>query len=134
MQQCGGKDKAVTFIEQQNAAEHASRLAAAKVSSVKNVECDWVIIGACFFPSSFNGPSLICCKVAGCKVLIHHACQAEWENGGPGWEAGPCNKFCVAHHPAAKPYAVVERPVARATRAMMMLFLKKLSQHPLQGA
>jgi hypothetical protein len=40
--------------------------------------------------------------VSGCNLLIHHACQAEWENGGPGREAGGCDKFCVGHHPAAQ--------------------------------
>ncbi len=72
------RKKVMAFIEQQNAAEQASRLAAAKqVVSVKNVDCDWVKIGACLFASVTNGPSLICCQVAGCKELIHHACQAE---------------------------------------------------------
>jgi hypothetical protein len=38
----------------------------------------------------------------GCNLLIHHACQAEWENGGPGRETGGCNKFCIGHHPLAQ--------------------------------
>jgi hypothetical protein len=40
--------------------------------------------------------------VSGCNLLIHHACQGEWENWGLGRETGRCNKFCIGHHPAAQ--------------------------------
>jgi hypothetical protein len=40
--------------------------------------------------------------VSGGNLLIHHACQAEWENEGLGQEMGGCNKFCIGHHPAAQ--------------------------------
>ncbi len=122
------RKKVLTFIEEQNAAEQASRLEAAKLSSVKNIKCDWLTVGACLFASASNG--LICCQVAGCKVLIHHACRAEWESGGPGQETGGCNKFCVGHHPTAKLFAVVERPVARATRASMNVILNEAQPAP----
>jgi hypothetical protein len=85
--------KLLTFIVEQSAAAQASRLEAGKLSSVKNTECDWLSVGACLFDSALNGPSLIPCQVSGCNVLIHHACQAEWENGGPGRETGGCNKL-----------------------------------------
>jgi hypothetical protein len=52
-------------------------------------------------------------------MLIHHACQAEWENGGPGREMGGCDKFCVGCHPVAKLLAVPERQVAGATSELM---------------
>ncbi len=53
--------------------------------------------------------------MSGCNLLIHHACQAELENGGPGRETGGCNKFCAGHHSAAKLLAVPESHVAGAT-------------------
>ncbi len=56
--------------------------------------------------------------LAGYYVLIHHACQAEWENGEPCQETQGCNKFCVRHHPAAKLLAVLERPVAGKTSVL----------------
>jgi hypothetical protein len=65
-------------------------------------KCDWLSVGACVLNSAFNGPSLVPCQVSGCNLLIHHACQAEWENGLPGQEMGGCDKFCVGHHPAAQ--------------------------------
>jgi hypothetical protein len=75
-----------------------------KVSDSTSVQsnCDWLSVGACVFSSAFNGPSFVTCQVSGCNLLIHHACQAEWENGGPGQEMGGCNKICVGHHPAAQ--------------------------------
>jgi hypothetical protein len=63
---------------------------------------DWLSVGACVFNSAFHGPSLVSCQVSGCNLLIHHVCQAEWENGGPGQEMGGCNKFCIGHYPAAQ--------------------------------
>ncbi len=54
-----------------------------------------------------------------CNLLIHHACQAEWENGGQGQETGGCNKVCVGHHPAAKLLAVPERQVAGESSELM---------------
>jgi hypothetical protein len=75
-----------------------------KVSGSTSVQsnCDWLSVGACVFNSAFNGPSLVSCQVSGCNLLIHHACKAEWENGGPGQEMGGFNKFCVGHHPSAQ--------------------------------
>ncbi len=117
-----------TFIEEQSAADHASSLAAGKLSSVKNIKCDWLSVGACLFDSVLNAPSLISCQVSGCNLLIHHACQAEWENGGPGQEMGGCNKFCVGHHPAAKLLAVPERHVAGANSELMESILNEVQQ------
>jgi hypothetical protein len=71
------RNKLLTFIEEQSAAEHASSLAAGKFSSVKNTKCDWFLVGACLFDSAFIAPSLISCQVTSCNLLIHHACQAE---------------------------------------------------------
>ncbi len=84
-----------------------------KVSGSTSVlaKCDWLSVGACVFNSAFNGPSLVLCQVSGCILLIHHACQAEWENGGPGRETGGGNKFCIGHHPVAKFLAVPEKQV-----------------------
>jgi hypothetical protein len=92
-----------------------------KVSSSTSVlaKCDWLSVDACVFNSAFNGPSLISCQVSGCNLLIHHACQAEWEDGGPGQEMGGCVKLCVGHHPFAKLLAVSERQVAGATSELM---------------
>jgi hypothetical protein len=75
-----------------------------KVSGSTSVlaKCDWLSVGACVFNSAFNGPSSVPCQVSSCNLLIHHACQAEWENGGPGRETGGCNKFCIGHPPAAQ--------------------------------
>ncbi len=41
------RQKVLSFIKQQNATEQAARFAAAKISSLKNVNCNWVKIGAC---------------------------------------------------------------------------------------
>jgi hypothetical protein len=57
--------------------------------------------------------------VSGCNLLIHHACQVEWENRGLCQETGGCDKFCVGHYPAAKLLAVPERQVAGATTELM---------------
>ncbi len=75
-----------------------------KVSGSTSVlaQCDWLSVGACVFNSALNGPSLVPWQVFGCNLLIHHACQVEWENGGPGRETRGCNKFCVGHHPLAQ--------------------------------
>jgi hypothetical protein len=108
----------------------ASRLATAKLSSVKNNKCDWITVVACLFDSASNRPSLISCQVSGCNVLIHHACQAKWENGGPGQKTGGCNTFCIGLHPAAKLLAFPERPVAGATSALMNLILNEAQQAP----
>ncbi len=122
--------KLLTFIEEQSAAKQACSLAAGKLSSVKKKsECDWLSVGACLFDSALNGPSLISCQVSGYNVLIHHACQVEWENGGPGQEMGGCNKFCIGHHPAAKLLAVPDRHVAGATSELM----KSISNGVQQG-
>ncbi len=92
-----------------------------KVSGSASVlaKCDWLSVGACVFNSAFDGPSLVSCQVSGCNLLIHHACQAEWENGGIGWETRGCNKFCIGHHPAAKRLAFPEREVVGATSELM---------------
>jgi hypothetical protein len=68
-------------------------------ASKKNREGLWQY---CIFNSASNGPSLVPCQVFGCNLLIHHACQAEWEKGGPGQETGGCDKFCAGHHPFAQ--------------------------------
>jgi hypothetical protein len=52
--------------------------------------------------------------VNGCNEKLHHACQCEWESGGPGQDSDECDKFCVAYHPAAKLFAVVAKPSTRA--------------------
>jgi hypothetical protein len=122
------RNKLLTFIEEQSAAEHASSLSAGKLSSVKNTKCDWLSVGACLFDSALNGPSLISCQVSGCNLLIHHACQAEWVNGGPGRETGGCNKFCVGHHPAANLLAVPGRHMAGATSELMKSILNEIQQ------
>jgi hypothetical protein len=119
------RQKMLSFNKQQNAAEQTGRLAAAKTLLFNNVNCNWVEIGACLFPSGSNGPNLICCQAAGCKELIHHACQTEWENGGSGRETGGCNKFYVGHHPAANHFADVVKPMNRTTRAMTKAFSKE---------
>ncbi len=67
-------------------------------------------------------------------MLIHHACQAEWENGGLGRETGGCDNFFVGHHPAAKLAAVVEKPVTRATRASMNAIYKEAQPAPTAGS
>jgi hypothetical protein len=92
-----------------------------KVSGSTSVltKCDWLSVGACVFNSAFNGPSLVSYQVSGCNLLIHHACQAEWENGGPGQKTGGCIKFCIGHHPFAKLLAVPERQVAGAISELM---------------
>ncbi len=88
-------------------------------------------IGACLFPSGSNGPNLSCCKAAGCKEQLHHECQAKWEDGGPERETSRCDKFCVGHHPAAKLFAVVVKPVTRANRAMTKDFSKEALPMPI---
>jgi hypothetical protein len=85
----------LTFIEEQSAAEQASSLAAAKLSSVQNTKCNWLTVGACLFDSALNGPSLILCQVSGCSVLNHHACQAEWENGDPAGKLEDAINFAL---------------------------------------
>jgi hypothetical protein len=80
------------------------------------------------FNSAFNGPSFVPCQVSGCNLLIHHACLREWENGGPGWEMGGCNKNCVGYHPAAKLLAVPERQVAGATSELMTFISNDVQQ------
>jgi hypothetical protein len=92
-----------------------------QVSGTTSVQakCDWLSVGACVFNSAFNGPSLLSCQVSGCNLLIHHACQAEWENGGPSRKIGGCHKFCIGHHPAAKLLTVPERQVAGTTTELV---------------
>jgi hypothetical protein len=92
-----------------------------KVSGSTSVlaKCDWLLVGACVFNSAFNGPSLVSCQVSGCNLLIHHACQAEWENRVPGREMGGCVKLCIGHHPFAKLLAIPERQVAGATSELV---------------
>ncbi len=85
-------------------------------------------VGACLFDSAFDGPSLISCQVSICNLLIHHACQAEWENGGPAREMGGCNKFCIGHHTAAKLLTVPEKHVAGATSELMKSILNEIQQ------
>jgi hypothetical protein len=101
-----------------------------KVSGTTSVQAkfEWLSVGACVFNSVFNGPSFISCQVFGCNLLIHHACQAEWENGGLGRETRGCNKFCVGHHPVAKLLAVPERQVAGATTELMTSILNDVQQ------
>ncbi len=82
-------------------------------------KCDWLSVGACVYNSAISGPSLVSCQVSGCNLLIHPACQAEWDNGGPGWEMGGCNKFCIDHHPAAKLLPVPERQEVGATTELL---------------
>ncbi len=96
----------------------------------KCAKCDWQSVGARVFNSAFNGPSFVPCQVSGCNLLLHHACQAEWENGGPGWETGGCNKYFVGHHPVAKIWPVPERQVAGAT-SELMTFISNYVQHGL---
>jgi hypothetical protein len=50
------KKKVIDFIEQQNAAEQAARIAAATASSFNIINCAWVKIGACQFHSVFEWP------------------------------------------------------------------------------
>jgi hypothetical protein len=52
-----------------------------KVSGSTSIlaKCDWLSVGACVFNSACNGPSLVSCQVTNCNLMIHHACQAEWE-------------------------------------------------------
>ncbi len=119
-------NKLLTFIEEQSAADHASSVAAGKLSSAQNTKCDWLSVGACLFDSALNAPSHISCEVSGCNLPIHHACQAEWENGGPGWEMGGCDNFCIGHHPAAKLLTVPERHVAGATSELMKSISNKV--------
>jgi hypothetical protein len=66
--------------------------------------------------------------MSGCNLLIHHACQAEWENGGPCREMGGCNKFCVAHHCAANLLPVPETQEAGATSELMTSILNYIQQ------
>jgi hypothetical protein len=96
-----------------------------KVSGSTSVlaKCDWLSVGACVFNSASNGPSLVSCQVTNCNLMIHHACQAKWENQGPGREMGGCVKLCVGHHPFAKLLAVPERQVAGATSELMTSIL-----------
>jgi hypothetical protein len=86
-------------------------------------KCDWLSVGTCVFNSTCNGPSLGSCQVTDCNLMIHHACQAEWENRGPGRETGGCVKLCIGHHPFAKLLAVPERQVAGATSELMTTIL-----------
>jgi hypothetical protein len=58
-----------------------------------------------------------------CNLMIHHACQAEWKNRGPGQETGGCVKLCVGHHPFAKLLAVPERQVVGVTSEVMTSIL-----------
>jgi hypothetical protein len=96
-----------------------------KVSGSTSVlaKCDWLSVGACVFISASNGPSLVSCQVINCKVLIHHACQAEWENEGPGREMGGCIKLCGGHHPFAKLLAVPEKQGEGVTSELMASIL-----------
>ncbi len=88
------RQRVLSFIEQNNAAEQAARVAAAKASSLKNVNCNCVKIGAYLFPSGSNEPNLICCQADGChNEQLHHACQAEWEIGRAGRKTGGCEKY-----------------------------------------
>jgi hypothetical protein len=97
-------------------------------STCIRAKCDWLSVGVCVFNYAFNEPSLISCQVSGCNLLIHHACQAEWENGGPGRETGGRDKFCIGHHPATKLLAVPERQVAGATSELMTSILNDVQQ------
>jgi hypothetical protein len=105
-----------------------------KVSDSTSVlaKCDWLSVGACVFDAAFNGPSLVSCQVSSCNLLIHHACQAEWENGGLGREMGGCVKLCVGHHPSAKLLAVPKRQVAGATSELMTSILNDVQTILLQ--
>jgi hypothetical protein len=96
-----------------------------KVSGTTSVldKCDWLSAGAGVFNSASNGPSLVLCPVTNCNLMIHHACQAEWENWVPGRETGGCVKLCVGHRPFAKLLAVPERQVAGATSELMASIL-----------
>ncbi len=82
-------------------------------------KCDWLSVGACVFNSACNGSSLVSCQVTDCNLMNHHACQAGWENRGPGREMGGRVKLCVGHHLFAKLLAVPERQVAGATSELM---------------
>jgi hypothetical protein len=103
-----------------------------KVSGSTSVlpKCDRLSVGACVFNHAFNRPSLVSCQVSGCNLLIHHACQAEWENGGPGQEMGGCDKFCVGHLPVAKLLAFPERQVAGATSELMTSISNDVQKGP----
>jgi hypothetical protein len=46
--------KLFTFIKELSAAEQATSLAAAKLSSVKNTKWDWLTVVACLFDSASN--------------------------------------------------------------------------------
>jgi hypothetical protein len=103
-----------------------------KVSCNTSVQfkCDWLSVGACLFNSAINGTSLISCQVSGCNLLIHHACQVGWENGGPGRETRGCDNFCIGHHPVAKRLPVPERQEAGATTELMTSISNAVQQGP----